>query len=122
MVAVVIGLIALAWKGPDIFAKHRKDPIRMLARMARHAKRHNTIVRYHNQIPFVITYQRRGLNYMLEGKLVSREELIKKLGTKSLVEKVEEEEQMHPAAETRFTVLEHFPQQQQKQLSRSRKK
>lgn len=119
MVAVVVGLIALAWKGPELFAKYRKDPIRTLARMARQAKRHNTIVRYHNHIPFVISHQRRGLNYMLEGRFVSREDLIKALSSKSIVEKVEEEEQMRPASETRLTMIVQQPQQQ---LSRQRKK
>lgn len=105
---LVAGLLLLVWKGPELFANPQDRAVRNLAKMARQAKRHNTIVRYHYGIPFVITHQRRGLVYMLNGEFVSRERLIAALGKDGpdLVYKVEGEERMSIPNPTRITLLD----------------
>ncbi|MCL6526626.1 MAG: hypothetical protein K6T57_07035 [Thermaceae bacterium] len=105
---MVAGLLLLVWKGPELFANPQDRAVRNLAKMARQAKRHNTIVRYHYGIPFVITHQRRGLVYMLNGEFVSRERLIAALGKDGpdLVYKVEGEERMSIPNPTRITLLD----------------
>lgn len=107
LMVAVVGLIALAWKGPEMFARHQKDPMRALARMARHARRHNTGVRYFNNKPYVITHQSRGLVYMVEGVFVTREKLIKVLGENSKYDigKAEEQEEKTSPSPTRLTML-----------------
>lgn len=107
LMVAVVGLIALAWKGPELFTKYQKDPMRALARMARHARRHNTGVRYFNNKPYVITHQSRGLVYMVEGGFVTREKLIKVLGEscKYDISKAEEQEEKAIPNPTRLTML-----------------
>lgn len=106
LMVAVVSLITLAWKGPELFAKYQKDPMRALARMARHARRHNTMVRYYNNQPFVVTHQSRGLVYMVEGVLVTREKLIKILGegSKYDITKAEEQEEKSLPNPTRMTM------------------
>ncbi len=114
VLGAVVGLLALAWKGPELwsFTSPQDRAVRELAKMARQAKRHNTIVRYQDGLPFVITHQRRGLVYMLQGRVVSRSELIRALGRSGLqtVVRVESEERMSLPNPTRMTLLDsHLP-------------
>lgn len=84
---------------------HKVDQgVRALARMSRHARRHNTLVRYHNGIPFVVTHQRRGLVYMYAGKFVTRDQLVKLLGSEDIVRRAEREESMLAPNPTRLTI------------------
>jgi hypothetical protein len=108
VLGAVAGLLLLVWKGPELFANPQDRAVRNLAKMARQAKRHNTVVRYHYGTPFVITHQRRGLVYMLNGELVSRDQLIAALGKDGpdLVYKVESEERMSIPNPTRMTLLD----------------
>ncbi|AWR86645.1 hypothetical protein [Meiothermus taiwanensis] len=78
--------------------------VRALSRMLRHARRHNTMVRYHNGVPFVVTHQRRGLVYMHGGRLVSREQLVNLLGSEAVVRQAEQEESMQAPNPTRLTI------------------
>jgi hypothetical protein len=78
--------------------------VRALARMLRHARRHNTLVRYHNGVPFVVTHQRRGLVYMYGGRMVSREQLVSLLGSEAVVRRAEQEESMQAPNPTRLTI------------------
>lgn len=108
VLGAAVGLVALVWKGPELVGNPEERAVRNLAKMARQAKRHNTIVRYHYGTPFVITHQRRGLVYMLGGQFVSREALIAALGREGpdLVYKVETEERMSIPNPTRMTMLD----------------
>lgn len=87
-------------------AQNRKvdQGVRALARMARHARRHNTLVRYHQGVPFVVTHQRRGLVYMYAGKVVSRDQLVKLLGSDDIVRRAEREESQLAPHPTRLTI------------------
>lgn len=87
-------------------AQNRKvdQGVRALARMSRHARRHNTLVHYHNGVPFVVTHQRRGLVYMYAGRMVSRQELVKLLGNEDIVNRAEREESLLSPNPTRLTI------------------
>lgn len=104
LVLIMLGLIGLVLLAPG---RPQEARLRALAKMLRHAKRHNTIVRYHRGIPFVVAHQRRGLVYMLEGRWVSRERLLRALGPggEAVLSKVEEEESMTAPNPTRLTML-----------------
>lgn len=108
VLGAAIGLIALVWKGPELAGNPADRAVRNLAKMARQAKRHNTVVRYHYGTPFVVTHQRRGLVYMLNGQFVPREALVAALGREGpdLVYKVEGEERMSIPNPTRMTMLD----------------
>lgn len=84
---------------------HKADQsVKALARMFRHARRHNTLVRYHDGVPFVVTHQRRGLVYMYAGKFVTRQQLVNLLGSEVVVRRVEQEESLQTPHPTRLTV------------------
>ncbi|WP_297852541.1 hypothetical protein [Meiothermus sp.] len=84
---------------------HKVDQsVRALARMSRHARRHNSLVRYHNGTPFVVTHQRRGLVYMYGGRFVSRERLVSLLGSEQIVRRAEQEESLQAPNPTRLTI------------------
>ncbi len=87
-------------------AQNRKvdQGVRALARMSRQARRHNTLVRYQNGVPFVVTHQRRGLVYMCAGRFVSREQLVKMLGSEEVVRRAEREESLQAPNPTRLTI------------------
>ncbi|WP_299431482.1 hypothetical protein [uncultured Meiothermus sp.] len=87
-------------------AQNRKvdQGVRALARMSRHARRHNTLVRYHNGLPFVVTHQRRGLVYMYSGKMIARDQLVKVLGSEDIVHRAEREESLLAPNPTRLTI------------------
>ncbi len=87
-------------------AQNRKadQGVRALARMSRHARRHNTLVRYHNGVPFVVTHQRRGLVYMYAGRFVTRQQLVNLLGSEMVVRRAEQEESLQTPSPTRLTM------------------
>ncbi|GIW35549.1 hypothetical protein [Meiothermus sp.] len=87
-------------------AQNRKmdQGVRALARMSRHARRHNTLVRYYNGTPFVVTHQRRGLVYMYAGQLVTRAQLVQFLGNEEVVRRAEREESQLAPNPTRLTI------------------
>ncbi|WP_276957243.1 hypothetical protein [Allomeiothermus silvanus] len=104
---LLLGLLGLVLYAPKVGEHKRDAKVRALAKMSRHARRHNTVVRYHNGVPFVVTHQRRGLVYMLEGRNVSRERLVRALGHggEAVVSKVEQEEAMTAPNPTHLTLL-----------------
>lgn len=104
---LLLALIWLVLYAPKMGEQSRDAKVRALAKMSRHARRHNTVVRYHNGVPFVVTHQRRGLVYMLEGRTVSRERLVRALGHggETVVSKVEQEEAMTAPNPTHLTML-----------------
>lgn len=104
---LLMGLLGLVLYAPKMGEHSRDAKVRALAKMSRHARRHNTVVRYHNGVPFVVTHQRRGLVYMLEGRNVSRERLVRALGHggEAVVSKVEQEEAMTAPSPTHLTML-----------------
>ncbi len=105
--ALLGGLLWLIFNVQDLISQGSSNQLSQIAKMSRHAKRHNTVLRYFNGIPFVVTNQQRGLVYMLAGKNVSRAELIQALGdgARDKVLKVEDEEQLVAPSPTKLTAL-----------------
>ncbi len=104
LIASLVFVILFAMAYPEAQKRKLDRGVRALARMSRHARRHNTVVRYHNGVPFVITHQRRGLVYMYAGRLVSRQELVKLLGDEDIVRRAEREESLQAPNPTRLTL------------------
>ncbi len=104
---VMAGLMFLilfsAWY-PQAQNRRMDQGVRALARMSRHARRHNTLVRYHHGVPFVVTHQRRGLVYMYAGKVVTRDQLVRLLGSEETVSRAEQEESQVAPNPTRLTI------------------
>jgi len=104
LIASLVFVILFAMAYPEAQKRKLDQRVWALARMLRHARRHNTVVRYHNGTPFVVTHQRRGLVYMYAGRLVSRQELVKLLGDEVIVRRAEREESMQAPNPTRLTL------------------
>ncbi|GIW27794.1 MAG: hypothetical protein KatS3mg070_1157 [Meiothermus sp.] len=103
MASLVMVILFSVWYPQAQNHKVDRD-VQALARMVRHARRHNTVVRYHNGVPFVVTHQRRGLVYMCGGKLVTQQQLVSLLGSEEIVSRVEREESMQTPNPTRLTI------------------
>ncbi|WP_026234668.1 hypothetical protein [Calidithermus timidus] len=94
--AVVMALLFVSFVAPWSYQRRAYARVRAISRMSRLARKNNTVLRYHNGLPFVITFHRHGYTYVLEGRRVSRERLIRALGSgaEAVVAKVEREEAM----------------------------
>ncbi|MCS7069055.1 MAG: hypothetical protein NZN28_10565 [Meiothermus sp.] len=103
MAGLVFLILFSAWY-PQAQNRKVDQEVRALARMSRHARRHNTLVRYHKGVPFVVTHQRRGLVYMFAGKMVTRDQLVKLLGSEDIVRRAEQEESQVAPHPTRLTI------------------
>ncbi len=104
MMAGLMFLILFSAWYPQVQNRKVDQSVRALARMSRHARRHNTVVRYHNGVPFVVTHQRRGLVYLYAGRVVSRQDLVKLLGNEEVVSRAEREESLQAPNPTRLTL------------------
>ena len=93
----LIGITLPLWVGPRLNRRIEEQQLSLLARMERFARRHNTFVRNCNSVRWVVVLGQNGFHYMIGGKFVSRDQLIKTLGTQHerLITKAEEEEQRH---------------------------
>ncbi|MER3443919.1 MAG: hypothetical protein C4333_07260 [Meiothermus sp.] len=93
---VVMALLFVSFVAPKSEERKAYARVRAIGRMARLARKNNTVLRYHNGVPFVITFHRHGYSYVFEGRQVSRERLVKALGpgAEAVVAKVEKEEAM----------------------------
>jgi len=78
-----------------------------LEAMYRYARRHNTFVRRHKGLRFVVVLGSRGFHYMLEGHSVSRARLLRALGEggEALLLKAEGEENRHGPTPTFTTAV-----------------
>lgn len=103
MAGLIFLILFSAWY-PQAQSRKVDQGVRALARMSRHARRHNTLVRYYNGVPFVVTHQRRGLVYMYAGKFVPRDQLVKLLGSEDIVRRAEQEESQLAPNPTRLTI------------------
>jgi len=103
MAALMFLILFSSWY-PQAQNRKADQGVRALARMSRHARRHNTLVRYHNGVPFVVTHQRRGLVYMYAGRTVSRQALVRLLGNEDKVNRAEREESLLAPNPTRLTI------------------
>lgn len=103
MAGLVFLIIISSWY-PQAQNRKADQGVRALARMARHARRRNTLVRYYNGTPFVVTHQRRGLVYMFAGRLVTRAQLVQFLGNEEVVRRAEREESQLAPNPTRLTI------------------
>ena len=107
VLTLIAALIVLALIFPTLQSQRQYDEVRALARMGRYARRYDTLLRRYESIPFVVVNHHTGFRYMYQGQSVSREQLIKALGSKSekTVRKVEQEESMRPPRPTMITQL-----------------
>ncbi|MCS7068395.1 MAG: heme exporter protein CcmD [Meiothermus sp.] len=90
-------VLALAWLMPLLKRRRQEQELRALERMHRFALKHNTFVRNHSGVRYVVVLGQQGFYYMLGGQFVSRERLLKALGEeheKQLL-KAEGEESRH---------------------------
>lgn len=95
----VTALIVLipTWLMPVLKRRRQERELLALDRMYRFALKHNTFVRNHLGVRYVVVLGQQGLYYMLAGQFVSRERLLKALGEeheKKLL-KAESEESRH---------------------------
>ncbi len=104
----VTALVALVpiWLVPVLNRRRRQRELLALDQMHRFALKHNTFVRNHLGVRFVVVLGKQGFYYMLGGKFVSRERLLKALGEeheKQLL-KAEGEESRHGPTLTLITI------------------
>lgn len=92
---------------PRFLRNQQEQQVRALARMHKYAKRHNTFVRTHKGLRFVIVLGTRGFHYMIDGKVVTREKLMATLGKEGdfAIAKAEAEEEKQNPSPTRITML-----------------
>ncbi len=108
---VIFGVTALwvllaVWLMPTLHRRRQEREQLVLAKMHRFAMRHNTFVRNHQGLRYVVVLAKQGFCYMLGGEFVSRERLLKALGEeneKHLL-KAEAEESQHSAARSLVTI------------------
>jgi hypothetical protein len=100
---IMVGLLMM----PRFLRNQQEQQVRGLARMHKYAKRHNTFVRTHKAIRFVIVLGTKGFHYMVDGKVVSREKLLVVLGKEGdfAIAKGEAEEEKQNPSPTRITLL-----------------
>lgn len=88
--------------------KRRRQERELLAldRMHRFALKHNTFVRNHLGVRYVVVLGKQGFYYMLGGQFVPRERLLKALGEEheKLLLKAESEESRHGPTLTLITI------------------
>lgn len=106
LTALVLVVLFASWYGPQIRRKKEVQELSILNAMYRYARRHNTFVRSHNGVRFVVVMGTRGFHYMLDGEMVSRAQLLSALGDendRALLNKVESEESRQGPTPTRLT-------------------
>ncbi|GIW24270.1 hypothetical protein [Meiothermus sp.] len=104
---VVMALMVLIplWLLPVLKRRRQEQELRALHKMHRFALKHNTFVRNHQGVRYVVVLGKQGFYYMLRGQFVSRDRLLKELGEeyeKQLL-KAESEESQHGPAVTLVT-------------------
>lgn len=96
----------LGWLVPFLNRRRQERELRILGKMQRFALKHNTFVRNHHGVRYVVVLGKQGFYYMLAGQFVSRERLLKVLGEeneKHLL-KAESEESCHGPTLTLVTL------------------
>ena len=73
-------LLMVLWLGPALSQRRMDYDNRMMARMHRYARRHNTFVRNANSVRFVVVLGTRGFHYMMNGRWVRRSQLLQAIG------------------------------------------
>ncbi|MCX7782181.1 MAG: hypothetical protein N2318_00880 [Meiothermus sp.] len=104
----VTALIVLVptWLMPVLKRRRQERELLALDRMHRFALKHNTFVRNHLGVRYVVVLGKHGFYYMLGGQFVSRDRLLKVLGEeheKQLL-KAESEESRHGPTLTLITI------------------
>jgi len=102
---VIFGVTALLvliplWLMPVLNRRRQERELLALNKMHRFALRHNTFVRNHQGLRYVVVLGKNGFYYMLGGEFVPRERLLKALGEeneKHLLKAEREESQHGPA-------------------------
>ncbi len=99
LVLVLTGLI------PAIKRRRQEQALLVLEKMHCFALKHNTFVRNHQGVRFVVVLGTQGFCYMLSGQFVSRERLLKALGEENekYLLKAEGEESRHGPTLTLIT-------------------
>lgn len=100
-VTVVVALLPV-WIIPSLSRRKAERQLDQLNELYRYARRHNTFVRNHNGLRYVVVLGSRGFHYLLEGHSVSRERLLRALGEdkEGLLLKAEGEESRHGPSPT----------------------
>ncbi len=94
-----------AWLLPILKRRRQERELLALEKMHRFALKHNTFVRNHRGVRYVVVLGKQGFYYMLGGQFVTRERLLKMLGEeheKHLL-KAEGEESRHGPTMTLVT-------------------
>lgn len=104
----VTALVVLVpvWLMPTFNRRRQERELFALSKMQRFAFKHNTFVRNHQGVRYVVVLGKQGFYYMLAGQFVSRERLLKILGEeneKHLL-KAESEESRHGPTLTLVTL------------------
>ncbi len=100
---VLFGVTALSvwvlgWLIPFLNRRRQERELLILGKMQRFALKHNTFVRNHQGVRYVVVLGKQGFYYMLGGQFVPRERLLRVLGEENekLLLKAESEESRHP--------------------------
>ncbi len=99
-------VLLATWLIPMLNRRRQEREQLALAKMHRFAMRHNTFVRNHQGLRYVVVLGKQGFCYMLGGEFVSRERLLRALGEeneKHLL-KAESEESQHSAIHGLVTI------------------
>jgi hypothetical protein len=99
LVTALLVLLPL-WLIPLLNRRRQERELLALTKMHRFALKHNTFVRNHQGLRYVVVLGKNGFYYMLGGEFVSRERLLKALGEENekYVLKAEREESQHGPA------------------------
>lgn len=102
MIFGVTALLVLVplWLMPVLNRRRQERELLALNEMHRFALRHNTFVRNHQGLRYVVVLGKNGFYYMLGGEFVPRERLLKALGEENekYLLKAEREESQHDPA------------------------
>ncbi|WP_027882727.1 hypothetical protein [Meiothermus rufus] len=85
------------WLARALGERRQQRELQALERMYRFARKHNTFVRNHQGVRYVVVLGKQGFHYMLWGQMVSRQRLLKALGEEHerVLLKAESEESQH---------------------------
>lgn len=86
------------WLMPALKRRRQERELLALEKMHRFALKHNTFVRNHLGVRYVVVLSKQGFYYMLGGQFVSRERLLRVLGEdeKQLLKAESEESRLGP--------------------------
>jgi hypothetical protein len=99
-------VLVLGWLMPVLSRRRQERELIALQKMQRFALKHNTFVRNHQGVRYVVVLGKQGFYYMLGGQFVSRSRLLKVMGEeheKQLL-KAESEESRHGPTHTLITL------------------